>query len=300
MVPASARSPPNTASPSESGLASPPGPTATTATGAYGHGLTGVRAASNTRKAIFDAIRKRRTIAVTGDRIDVDLWAGDHGISSVLPLAAARELTFELEGWDFLKTVELVRNNVPVAIHTPDYSQIDAASESTHRLRLQWGWGPIAGYQVFDWTGSLTVKDGELTNVVANFCSDPFDEQRRKQIVSRDTTHCRWQSHTSRGGFITTRNSLPACSPNDTLCLEVTGCRDTRITVQMHCQTRKSLLATGPDWSMHPWSSTKKHDYTIGQLEAESQAFPMERPKTWVKLHRAVPPCLYKMSGGTS
>jgi len=48
---------------------------------------------------------------------------------------------------------------------------------------------------------------------------------------------------------------------------------------------------------MHPWSSTQKRDYTIGQLMAESQAFPMERPKTWVKLHRAVPPCLYQMQG---
>jgi len=264
--------------------------------GAYGLGLTGVRAQSNTRNAIFDAIRERKTIAVTGDRIDVDLRAGDNGIGSVAPAAAARELTFEVEGWDILKTVELVRNNVPVAVHTPDYSQI-GDSERTHRLRLQWGWGPIAGYQVFDWSGSLSVEDGELRKVVANFCSDPFDEQRRKRIVSQDAAHCRWQSHTSRGGFITTRNSLPTCSPSDSLCLEVSGSRHTRIAVEMHCQTRKSLLATAPDWSMHPWSSTQRRDYTIGQLMAESQAFPMERPKTWVKLHRAVPPCLYQMQG---
>ena len=265
--------------------------------GAYGLGLTGVRASSNTREAIFDAIRQRRTIAVTGDRIDVDLQAGDFAMGSVAPLAGSRELTFEVIGWDFLKTVELVRNNAPVAIHTPDYSLVDKVDESTYRVRVQWGWGPIAGYQVFDWMGSLTVDDGQLTNVVPNFCSDPFDEQRRKHIISQDTSHCRWQSHTSRGGIITTRNSLPACSPNDALCLEIKGDRKTKINLELHCQTRKSLLATAPDWNLQPWSSTQRRDYTIGQLLEGSQAFAMDRPPTWVKIHRAIPPQLYRLSG---
>ena len=265
--------------------------------GAYGLGLTGVRALSNTREAIFDAIGQRQTIAVTGDRIDVDLQAGEFAMGSVAPPADARELTFEVIGWDILKTVELVRNNVPVAVHTPDYSLVDRADETTYRLRVQWGWGPIAGFQVFDWMGSLTVENGELTNVVPNFCSDPFDEQRRKRIISQDAFHCRWQSHTSRGGIITTRNSIPACSSSDALCLEIKGNRKTKINFEMHCQTSKSLLATALDWTIQPWSSTQKCDYTIEELLEGSQAIAMDRPPTWVKIHRVVLPSLYRLSG---
>lgn len=264
--------------------------------GAYGHGLTGVRAPSNTREEIFKALRNRRTIAVTGDRIDVDLRAGDFPMGSIVN-SSPSELTFDVEGWDVLKTVELVGNNVPVMVQTPDYSRLDPAGETTHRLRIQWGWGPIAGYQVFDWTGSLQIIDGELTDVVPNFCSDPFDEHRRKRILERDGSQCRWQSHTSRGGGLITRNSLPTCSPSDSLCIEVRGGPTTRIELEFHCQTRKSVFATAPDWTLHPFSSTQKRSFSIEQLIEGSQAIPMERPPTWVKVHRAVTPPLYLMSG---
>lgn len=265
--------------------------------GGYGLGLTGAWAEANTREAIRDSLLNRRTIAVTGDRILVDLNAGDFCMGSVVEARAARDLRFEVEGWDFIKQVELVRNNLPVLVQTPDYTSSSTAGRGTYRVRVEWGWGPMKGYQVFDWEGRLTVQDGALQKVVPCFCSDPFDEQRRKRILDQDASHCRWQSHTSRGGVFTTRNSMPACSANDAVCLEVSGGKKTQIAVELRCQTRKSLLSTPADWSIANSPSAQRRDFTIGELLEGSQGFSMGKTPTWVKLHRAAPQACCIASG---
>ncbi len=264
--------------------------------GGYGFGLTGVRAEANTREAIFDGILNRRTIAATGDRIDVDLNAGDFGMGSVVAGGSAQDLRFEVVGWDFIKLVELVRNNVPVFGQTPDYASAAVGGEQTYRLRLEWGWGPMKGFMIFDWEGALAVEDGEIQAVMPCFSSDPFDEHRRKRILEQDASRCRWQSCTSRGGMFASRNTFSAHSANDALCLEVRGSEATRIEIDLHCQTRQSLFATSVDWSTANNFSDQKRTFTIGELLDGSQGFRMEKVPASVKMHRAVPEAFYTMS----
>ena len=266
--------------------------------GGYGLGLTGIWASANTREAIFEAIRQRRTVAVTGDRIAVEFHAGDACMGSVVDRREIRDLSFQVQGWNVIKQVELVRNNVPVLVQTPDYGARMPANERLYRLRLEWGWGPMKGYQVFDWEGRLQVEDGHLEGVVPCFCSDPFDEQRRKRILSQDNMGCRWQSYTSRGGVFTTRNATMSCSANDALCLEVRGTEHTRIALELHCQTRKSLLATPADWAIANRMGTQKRTFTIGELLEGRRGFRMDEMPTWVVMHRAMPQTLYAVSGG--
>ncbi len=265
--------------------------------GGYGFGLTGVRARANTREAIFDGILNRRTIAVTGDRIDVDLNVGESGMGSIVEGGAAQDLRFEVEGWDFIKLVELVRNNVPVLAQTPEYASGATGGEQTYRLRLEWGWGPMKGFPIFDWEGTLAVEGGEIRQVMPCFSSDPFDEHRRKRILAQDGAGCRWQSHTSRGGMFTSRNTFPVHSANDALCVEVQGSEATRIEVGLHCQTRQSLFATYLDWSIANTFSDRKRAFTIGELLEGSQGFGMGKVPGWVKVHRAVPKALYTLLG---
>ena len=266
--------------------------------GGYGLGLTGVLAADNTRAAIAEALRSRRTLAVTGDRIAIDFNAGQVPMGSAVAAGEVDELSFRVQGWDFIKQVEVVRDNVSVLVRTPDYGTAEEGGESLYRLRLEWGWGPMKGYQVFDWEGRVQVEDGELEQVVPCFCSDPFDEQRRKQVLFRDETTCRWQSHTSRGSVFTTRNGTLSCSPNDALCLEVRGTEKTRVALDLSCETHKSLLATTTDWSISPCLGRQQRCFTVGELLEGRQGFRMEGVPTWAVVHRAVPPGLYTVSGG--
>lgn len=265
--------------------------------GAYGQGLTGVWARENTRAGIFAALQSRRCLAVTGDRIAVDFAAGDAPMGSIVEKGGDQELSYRVQGWDFIKQVEVVRDNMPVQVATPDYAAARPSGEQCYRLRLEWGWGPMKGYQVFDWQGRVRIDGGSLEQVVPCFTSDPFDEHRRKRVLARDQSSCSWQSHTSRGGMFTSRNGIPAASANDALCLEIRGTEKTQLTLSFDCETHTSMLATMPDWTISPRRGELERTFSIGELLNGRQGFKMEGAPTSVLVHRAVPPHLYTMQG---
>ena len=263
--------------------------------GGYGLGLTGVWAEENTREAIFSALRERRTVAVTGDRIAVDLRADGAPMGSVVP--GADELCFRVEGWDFVKLVELVRGGDTVMVQTGAPTPGSSCGEGRYRLRLEWGWGPMKGYQVFDWRGQIRIADGSLEQVVPAFASDPFDERRRKRVSAQDGSGCAWTSHTSRGGIFTTRNGHPSCRANDALCLEILGTEDTRIDLQMGCETHTSILATAPDWSLTPRLGQVQQTFRLGELLEGRRGFRGGDVPGSVVAHRAVPQAQYTVGG---
>ena len=47
----------------------------------------------------------------------------------------------------------------------PDYGGA-APGAQRYRMGFEWGWGPMKGYQVFDWQGRLRVEEGRITAVV--------------------------------------------------------------------------------------------------------------------------------------
>ncbi|MEE3258333.1 MAG: DUF3604 domain-containing protein, partial [Candidatus Latescibacterota bacterium] len=110
--------------------------------GGYGLGLTGIWAEENTRAGLFAALKKRRTTAVTGDRIEVLFRADDAWMGEVVRGSAERGLDYRVRGWDAVKSVELVRDNVPVQSAMPDYGAPPSAGPQRYRLRFEWGWGP--------------------------------------------------------------------------------------------------------------------------------------------------------------
>ena len=265
--------------------------------GAYGLGLTGVLATDNSRAAIAAALRQRRTLAVTGDRIGVDFAAGDQPLGSVLPLEDGRRLRFAVESWDLLHTVELVCENAPVQTWRPDYATPLPGGEGRFRLRIEYGWGPMRGFQLFDWEGVLRIEGGRLREVVPCFTSDPFDETRRKQVLERDETAVRWRSHTSRGGLFISRNGLPTSRANDALCLEIEGTPQTRLALEMGCQTHRSLMATAPDWALSPRLGQGAWSIGLDELLEGRRGFRLEEIPTSVVVHRAVPEHGFTLEG---
>jgi hypothetical protein len=263
--------------------------------GGYGLGLTGVYADSNNRQDILAALRQRRTIAVTGDRIDVQFFCGTSPMGSVVP-SGQGDLAYSVRGWDFIKTVELIRNGQPIEVRVPDY-QSPAAQVGRYRIRLEYGWGPMKGYQVYDWRGELEIDAGVIEQVVPCFTSDPFDETRRKRINSSSPGQVSWQSHTSRGGWLTTRNGTPYCSANDAVCVEITGSPQTVLRLRLDNRTVTSLMATSPDWTHTPSPGHLDVEVSLGELLAGRRGFSMDGSPNSVVLHRAVPETLYTIHG---
>lgn len=133
--------------------------------GSYGHGRLGVWAESLDRDAIWQAIQARRTVALTGDNIRVQLAVNGQPIGSVLPPVAEREIEVLVQGGGALDYVELLHNNQVIhrwslPVNTPD-------TEGPLKVHLEVGWGE-KGVNV-DWDVVLRIDGGEILTVEPRF-----------------------------------------------------------------------------------------------------------------------------------
>ena len=155
--------------------------------GSWGEGLTGFMAEALTRDAVLDALRHRRTLAVTGDRITPWLHVEDGRAEYHASLCAP------------LMLLEIVRNGDVVHVH-PQPPEVHDAPQGAFRtrVRVEWGWGGLGAGGFFDWQGAVRVRGGVIRHAIPHFQGAAFDEHRGNAITSLDERGCTWQSYTTR------------------------------------------------------------------------------------------------------
>ncbi len=170
--------------------------------GAYREGLTGLYADALTREGVFEAIRARRTFAVTGDRIGLDFRLNGRWMGEVLSAADRRDVTVHATGWDEIERIELLKNNRAIArVFPADLPASPAAWDRPVLCRVEFGWGPWGDLnmaRICDWDFELSVDGGEILDILGCFRAGPFHENRRNIITRRSATTCHVRSYTSR------------------------------------------------------------------------------------------------------
>jgi hypothetical protein len=209
--------------------------------GAYREGLAAVLATELTREAVFDAIRNRRTYALTGDRIAVDFRLNGRLMGQELAHTRQRELTVAVTGWDQLDRVEILKNNRVLHRDFPmDRVPTARSWDEPVLLRFEYGWGPWPALdmtRICDWDITITLDGGLLENVQPCFQSGPLDETRRDKILERSDKHLRVQS------FTALREQFEDI-PTKAVVLKVHGGPETRVTVTLNKPTNVSLSQT--------------------------------------------------------
>src|SRR5690606_38707113 len=109
--------------------------------GAYGEGLMAALVSEFSREGIFEAIRARRTYALTGDRIELDFTVEGAPMGATLEAGNSVEARFRVEGRDELDVVELIQDGRIVHRAFAD-DAVPTSFEQPVQLRLEWGWGP--------------------------------------------------------------------------------------------------------------------------------------------------------------
>jgi hypothetical protein len=108
--------------------------------GPYKSGLTAVFAEELTRRALWDALWNRRTVATTGPRILLHYMLNENELGTELNVASApelresRRLNIEFHGTAPVERVEVMRNNAPA--HVFDEPGLDGALEWTDEKPL--------------------------------------------------------------------------------------------------------------------------------------------------------------------
>ncbi len=79
--------------------------------GSYSHGRLGVWATDNSRRSLWEAFYARRTYALTGDNIRMNVLMNGRPMGSQIPHCRERQFEIEITGGAAIDSVDLIRNN---------------------------------------------------------------------------------------------------------------------------------------------------------------------------------------------
>lgn len=206
--------------------------------GAWGEGLLGVHAEALSREAIMDAIRRRRTYALTGDRIRLEATLNGLPMGADVPRAGEYEFRADLDALDEIEMAELIVDGEVFERFWP--ARPSTGLERPVLVRYEWGWGPwgeLALDRVCDWQQVLSVSGGQVLRVDKCLGGGPFDEERRHRIASPDPHRVEIQSYTSRRGAFHD-------VATHAVVLQVAGTPDTRIDMAIQRPNAVEAAAT--------------------------------------------------------
>jgi hypothetical protein len=245
--------------------------------GAYGEGLMAALVADFTREGIFEAIRARRTYALTGERIELDFAIEGAPMGATIDAGRRAEVSFAVRGRDELDVVEVIQDGR--VVHRAYAEQAVAAERAfaaPTQLRLEWGWGPwgaLALDRVCDWAIEIKLEHGRIARFFPCLQSMPFDELRRHRFERRGETGLAIRSYTAR------QNAYRE-NPNQSVVLEIEGGPDTTL----------ELTLTEP--------VAQRSTHSLAELQRGSaNLFTGPFPKEGYQWHRLVPLAASSLEG---
>ena len=242
--------------------------------GAYGEGLMGALVGEFTRAGILEAIRARRTYALTGDRIELEFTVDGAPMGSSTEAGRRAEVAFEVRGRDELDVVEIVQDGR--IVHRAHAEDAPPDFSRPVQLRLEWGWGPwgaLALDRICDWAMQVRLSRGRIARFFPCLASMPFDEQRRHRFERRGDAGLAIRSYTAR------RNAYRE-NPNQSVVLEL----------ETDAQASLELTLTEP---VAQSAAATLADLARGSLNRFTGPFPKEG---W-QWHRIVPPAASSVAG---
>jgi hypothetical protein len=190
--------------------------------GRWGLGRAAVLAESCTREAIWQAIAQRRTYAVTGDRMLLDLRVEGAPMGSVIRTGRSVDVEVAVTGSHAIDRVELLRNNVvaDTYCHAGTWEEARMAARRV-KVEMELGWGPVTSYGLdapgSTWDGRLTVSGGRLAGIEK--CFSLFGQR----VDALDETTCSF--HLVTAGRTQARNA----NATQSLVFEIVGDRDAQL-----------------------------------------------------------------------
>ena len=132
--------------------------------GSYGYGRMGVWADGLTRHDLWEAIRARRTYALTGDRIELQFALNEQPMGGICPASPERWIEVAVTGGDALDYVEVLHNNQ--TIHRENILTQPAVTDR-YKVYIELGWSEKT--TAVDWDVSLALEGGSMTAVEPRF-----------------------------------------------------------------------------------------------------------------------------------
>ena len=248
-------------------------------------GVAGVWAEDLTRDALWGAIARRRTYAVTGDRMRLTFQANGRPMGEAFPCDGEVELTGEVVGSDEIDRVELIRDGrvIDAQCCLPSCPALPGGPTARVKLRIEVGWGPstreVPGLGERRWSGSLRLSDGRLLGVETCF-------SRAGQWAGIEGAELRWEMATAQ------REREASGSCQQALVVEIDAPPDAPLFVEcdgMMLRTSLRELASGSRVLADVEGAERLLRERFGAIEFEDPAGSLRSNAYKLLLHRAVP-----------
>lgn len=195
--------------------------------GSYGHGRLGVWSETLTRNDVWDAIKERRTYALTGDRMALKFNLNEVPMGGIAPSSSTRKVAVAVEGGGAIDYVEVVRNNR--VVHRSNGFETPRADPfiAPVKVHFEVGWGEVG--VATDWDVELRVSGGSIHDVEPRFRGGHVVAPQSKDEARY--TYSSWSREGDTVGFKTaTRgNSNASTSGTQGMSLEIQGDAQTTI-----------------------------------------------------------------------
>ncbi|NOZ23973.1 MAG: DUF3604 domain-containing protein [Planctomycetes bacterium] len=160
--------------------------------GKHGTGLMACYAKDLTREAIWEAFLARRVYGVTGDRIQLALWANNHFMGDVFRSKGPVRIRADVTGTQAIDRIELIKNNRVVATHCHQGSwDIPKKGKVRVKIQIEHGWGPSAhyGFKVSQKVWDVTVQAGTGAKIVSAEGCFARTGQKIKRVTGTKCTY---------------------------------------------------------------------------------------------------------------
>lgn len=129
--------------------------------GSYGDGKMAVLAEEKTRESIWDAMKNRRTYAVTGDRIKCKFEVNHAPIGSMVEEhKPEKKIQFSVEACYLIDKIVIYRNLEPVRI-IDGLMLKPKAGDTRFKLRIEMGWGNNEE-ELYPWNFQVKLSGGRF------------------------------------------------------------------------------------------------------------------------------------------
>ncbi len=192
----------------------------------YGEGLAGFWAEELTRASIFNAVTRRHTYAMTGDRIRAMLRSGDAIMGDAVPADAPRTLAWEVDALGAVDFVRIVRNGE--VVHDAPLPTSRPSDDDAFVVRLDFGWDAMTSDAVTDWRVRVELDDGRMTEVAPCFAGGAGSVEKLNRVTETTGSAVALEAFTSR------RNARPTSG----VALRLAGDAATRIRVHAEADWR--------------------------------------------------------------
>lgn len=179
--------------------------------GSWGDGRMAIYAQELNKNSIWESMLRKRSYAVTGDKIKVFYSINDSLPGDLIECNKRREISLKVETEDYLDKIELIKNGKTIKYFIDTMLTASTENQIKLKFRIEWGWG--FRDKEIKWQGDLKIHNGEIISAEPCFKGrpilDPEDSSHLDiplphKIETLSKKNCSWTSITR--GNPTTRH----------------------------------------------------------------------------------------------